>query len=115
MQVLRLLFSAVVFSPLEDDSMKSILSLKPVARSRDCVEYGGGPIMLYEVQGLPEGRAISIRNVRAQSQEPVWQFGAHFKGYPTRWTGAFKTAEEALAQLQENLDEADVEVGEVAQ
>ena len=95
--------------------MKSTLSLKPVARSRDGVEYGSGPIMLYEVQGLPEGRAISIRNVRAQSQEPVWQFGAHFKGYPTRWTGAFKTAEEALAQLQENLDEADVEVGEVAQ
>jgi hypothetical protein len=95
--------------------MKSILSLKPVAQSRKGVEYGSGPIMLYEVQGLPEGRAISIRNVRAQSQEPVWQFGAHFKGYPTRWTGAFKTAEETLAQLQENLDEADVEVGEVAQ
>jgi hypothetical protein len=62
--------------------MKSILSLKPIAQSRRGVEYGSGPIMLYEVQGLPEGRAISIRNVRAQSQEPVWQFGAHFKGYP---------------------------------
>ena len=95
--------------------MKSILSLKPVAQSRKGVEYGSGPVMLYEVEGLPEGRAISIRNVRPQSQEPVWQFGVHFKGYPTRWTGAFKTADEALAQLQENLDEADVEVGEIAQ
>jgi hypothetical protein len=95
--------------------MKSILSLKPVAHSRKGVEYGSGLVFLYEVQGLPQGRAISIRNVRAQEQEPVWQFGAHFKGYPTRWTGAFKTAEAALAQLQENLDEADVEVGEVAQ
>jgi hypothetical protein len=95
--------------------MKSILSLKPVAQSRKGVEYGSGPVMLYEVEGLPEGRAISIRKVRAQSQEPVWQFGVHFKGYPTRWTGAFKTADEALAQLQENLDEADVEVGEIAQ
>jgi hypothetical protein len=71
--------------------------------------------MLYEVEGLREGRAISIRNVRAEAQEPVWQFGAHFKGYPTRWSGTFKTAEEALAQLQENLDEAEVEVGEIMQ
>ena len=55
--------------------MKPILSLKPVAQSRKGVE--SGPVMLYEVQGLPEGRAISIRNVRAQSQESVWQFGAH--------------------------------------
>lgn len=95
--------------------MKSILSLKPVAQSRKGVEYGSGPTMLYKVEGLPGGREISIRNVRAASQEPVWQFGAHFKGYPTRWSGTFKTAEEALAQLQENLDEANVEVGEIAQ
>ena len=95
--------------------MKAILSLKPVAQSRNGIEYGSGPVFLYEVQGLPQGRTISIRNVRAQEHEPVWQFGAHFKGYPTRWSGAFKTAEEALAQLQENLDEADVEVGEIAQ
>jgi hypothetical protein len=95
--------------------MKPILSLKRVAQSRKGVESGTWPVMLYEVEGLPEGRAILIRNVRAASQEPVWQFGAHFKGYPTMWTGAFKTAEEALAQLQEKLDEADVEVGEVAQ
>jgi hypothetical protein len=95
--------------------MKSSLSVKPVAQSRKGFEHGSGPVMLYEVGGLPEGRAISIRNVRAESQEPVWQFGAHFKGYPTRWSGAFKTVEEALAHLQENLDEADVEVGEIAQ
>jgi hypothetical protein len=95
--------------------MKLILSLKPVAQSRKGVEYGSGPVMLYEVEGLPKGRAIPIRNVRAEAQEPGWQFGAHFKGYPTRWSGAFKTAEEALAQLQENLDEAGVEVGEIAQ
>jgi len=95
--------------------MKSILGLKPVAQSRKGVEYGSGPVMLYEVQGLPQGRAISIRNVRAQEQESVWQFGAHFKGYPTRWTGAFKTAAEALAQIQESLDEADVEAGEIVQ
>lgn len=95
--------------------MKSVLSLKPVASSRAGVQYGSGPVMLYRVEGLPEGREISIRNVRAASQEPVWQFGSHFKGYPTRWSGAFKTAEDALAQLQENLNEADVEVGEIAQ
>jgi hypothetical protein len=115
MHAFRLLFSPVVFSLLERKTMKSILSLKPVAQSRKGIEYGTGPVMLYKVEGLPESREISIRNVRPASQEALWQFGAHFKGYPTRWTGSFKTAEDALAQVQENLDEADIEVGEIAQ
>ncbi len=44
--------------------MKYKLTLKPIARSRTGVERGTGPVMLYEVEGLPEGRKISIRNVR---------------------------------------------------
>jgi hypothetical protein len=87
--------------------VKYKLILKPVARSRNGIEYGTGAVMLYEVEGLPEGQKISIRNVRAESQEPMWQVGGHTTGHPTKWTGAFKTAEEALAQLQREIDSAD--------
>ena len=38
--------------------MKYRLSLKPVARFRTGAEYGTGPVMLYEVAGLPEGQKI---------------------------------------------------------
>jgi hypothetical protein len=90
------------------------LTLKPTARSRTGAEYETGPVMLYEIEGLPEGQKISIRNVRPVTQEPVWQIGAHMKGRETRWTGTFESAEEALAQLQEQLDSVDEETREVA-
>jgi len=95
--------------------MKYRLSLKPIARSRTGVEYGTGPVMLYEIEGLADGQKISIRNVRPATQEPVWQIGAHIKGRETRWTGTFESADEALAQLQEQLDSADEEITGVAQ
>src|SRR5271165_2164761 len=79
------------------------------------VEYGTGPVMLYEVEGLADGQKISIRNVRPATLEPVWQIGAHIKGRETRWTGTFESADEALAQLQEQLDSADEEITGVAQ
>ena len=95
--------------------MEYKLSLKPIARSRTGVEYGTGPVMLYEVEGLPEGKTISIRNVRPANQQPIWQIGAHNKGRQTRWTGTSETAEEALARLQEDLDCVDEEIRELAQ
>ena len=94
--------------------MKYKLTLKPTARSRTGVEYGTGPVMLYEIEGLPEGQKISIRDVRPVTQEPVWQIGAHMKGRETRWTGTHESADEALAQLQEQLDSADECASEVA-
>ena len=90
--------------------MQFNLTLKPIARSRAGVECGTGPIMLYEVEGLPGGQKISIRNIRPAGQQPIWQIGPHFRGRETRWTGTFESADEALAQLQEQLDSADEEV-----
>jgi hypothetical protein len=95
--------------------MQIKLTLKPIARSRTGVEYGTGPVMLYEVEGLPGGQKISIRNVCPAGQQSVWQIGAHFRGRETRWTGTFESADEALAQLQEQLDSADEGVTGVAQ
>ena len=95
--------------------MHSKLTLKPIGRSRTGVEYGTGPVMLYEVEGLPGVQRISIRNVRPAGQQPIWQVGAHFRGRETRWTGTFESADEALAQLQEQLDSADEEATGAAQ
>jgi hypothetical protein len=83
------------------------LSLRPIASARSGQVYGFGEMFLYEVDGLPDGQIISIRNVRASVKEPVWEVGKHQKGQQTRWTGSFKTAEDALAHLQEGIDAAD--------
>jgi hypothetical protein len=95
--------------------MQPTLSLKPVARSRTGAEYGTGPVMLCEVEGLPNGQRISIRNVRPAGQQPVWQIGAHIRGRETRWAGTFESAEDAPVQLQEQLDSADEETTGVSQ
>jgi hypothetical protein len=83
------------------------LSLRPIASARSGQVYDSGKTFLYEVNGLPDGQVISIRNVRASVHEPVWEVGKHQKGRETRWTGSFKTAENALAHLQEEIDDAD--------
>ena len=51
--------------------MQYKLILKPIARSRTGPEVGTGPIMLNEVEGLPDGQKISIRNVRPVDQAPI--------------------------------------------
>jgi hypothetical protein len=73
--------------------MQFNLTLKPIARSRAGVECGTGPIMLYEVEGLPGGQKISIRNIRLAGQQPIWQIGPHFRERETRWTGTFESAD----------------------
>ena len=40
--------------------MKYKLTLKPSARSRTGVEYGTGPVMVYDVEGLPEGQKFQL-------------------------------------------------------
>src|SRR5712691_6194958 len=89
-------------------AVKYVLSLRSKASARSGVEYGTGIPLLYEMEGLPEGQEVSIRNVRAHLQEPSWQIGGHIVGQPTRWTGDFKSAEEALVQLQLELDMSEV-------
>jgi hypothetical protein len=95
--------------------MTQKLSLKPAASFRSGEVSETGPTMVYEVEGLPDTRKISIRNVQAAAQQPIWQIGAHTKGYNTRWTGTFESASEALTQLQEQIDSADEEPADLAQ
>lgn len=90
--------------------MNHKLSLKPKGSSRSGLEYGTGLLTTwYEVRGLRDGQAISI--ILAACPEPVWQI----HGDTTKRTCAFKSAAEALAQLQEELDSVDEETREVAQ
>jgi hypothetical protein len=51
--------------------MRFKLSLRPVASARSGEVYGSGKTFLYEVDGLPDGQVISMRNVRASVKEPV--------------------------------------------
>ena len=39
-----------------------------------------GPVMMYEVKGLPEGQRVLIANFRTEEQVPVWQIGGHVIG-----------------------------------
>jgi hypothetical protein len=87
--------------------MKYKLSLKAIAYSHDGLEYGTGPAILYKIQGLPEGENLLLRNVRPRFREGEWQVGDHTTGMVTKWTGAFKTAERALLQLQKEIDSAE--------
>ena len=80
------------------------LSLKPIAYSQNGLEYGTGPVILYKIQGLPEGENLLLRNVRPRFREGEWQVGDHTTGRVTKWAGAFKTAEGALLQLQKEID-----------
>ena len=63
-----------------------------------------GPIMMYEVKGLPEGQRVTIANFCTEEQAPGWQIGGHVIGKPVRWTGVFRSREDALAQLQREID-----------
>lgn len=60
--------------------------------------------MMYEVEGLPQSRRVSIANFRTEEQLPVWKIGGHVIGSRIKWTGAFKSPEQALAQLQREID-----------
>ena len=91
----------------ETDASKAMtnkLILKPVAKSHNGLEYGSGPVIIYTVEGLPEEQNLLIRNVRPRSQEGEWQVGERTAGMATKWTGAFKTAQDALRQLQKDID-----------
>lgn len=81
-------------------NVKFRLTLKPHARSLSTTGDSTGPVMMYEVEGL----RVSIANFRAEEQIPVWQIGGHVMGRPVKWTGAFKSPEDALAQLQREID-----------
>jgi hypothetical protein len=87
--------------------MKYTLKLNAQMAARSGSEYGSGKTFLYDVNGLPEGQKITIKNISPDGQTPVWQTGCYMVGQETKWTGAFNTPDEALAQLQKDIDAAD--------
>jgi len=85
--------------------MRNLAAGELAARSGS--EHGTGKTFLYDVNGLPKGQKITIKNTSPEHQTPRWQIGGHTIGQETKWTGAFVTPEEALAQLQKEIDNAD--------
>jgi hypothetical protein len=88
-------------------NLEYTLSLKAQMAARSGPEYGTGKTRRYDVNGLPEGQKITIKNTSPEHQTPRWQIGGYTIGQETKWTGAFNTPEEALGQLQKDIDNAD--------
>ena len=84
--------------------MSNKLVVKPVSRSHNGLEFGSGPVIISTVEGLPDGQNLLIRNVRPRCEDGEWQVGERSTGIATKWTGAFKTAQDALRQLQKEID-----------
>jgi len=83
--------------------MKRTLTLLPLSRSRIGPIVGTGPITQYEVSGLLPGQEASIANFGTEDQHS-WRIFRVKDGIDTGWIGDHKTAEDALAILQKEID-----------
>ena len=85
--------------------MKCTLTLREVARSRTGPIWHSGPVMQYRVEGMQPGHLAMIANTRANEAPASWQI-LHVKdGVSSEWAGDYKTAEDALAAIQEEFGE----------
>jgi hypothetical protein len=66
---------------------------------------GTGPVIQYSVVGMPQGQEASIANWQASHSEAIWKILRVKAGAQSDWTGTYKTAEEALAVLQKEIDD----------
>jgi hypothetical protein len=80
--------------------MSLTLTKHEVARSRDGpIRRTKGPIIQYRVGGLPQEERAFIANFR-KGHEDSWRIFHTKKGIDAHWKGDYKTADDALAVLQ---------------
>ena len=81
--------------------MSVTLTKHDIARSRDEPAIGTkGPIIQYRVEGLPLEERAFIANFAGSLYEESWRIFHTKKGIDARWNGDYKTADDALAALQ---------------
>lgn len=79
------------------------LTMHAVARSHDGpVLRPTDPVFFYEVDGMPNGEIVQILNLRAHGREANWEIRCLATD---AYTGDYKTAEEALAALQKQIEQ----------
>ena len=76
-------------------NMSVILAMHEIAHSRRMK----GPIIQYRVGGLPTGETAFITNF-GRGHEDSWRIFHTKSGIDAHWQGDFKTADDALAALQ---------------
>ncbi len=83
--------------------MTHTLTLREVARSRTGPIHGTGPIMQYEVQGMPTGQKAFVANMEGSQRPARWQVLRVKNGFSRGWRGDYKTAADALEALRKEL------------
>ena len=61
-------------------------------------------INYHQVNGMPDGQKAFITKKSGNVLDPRWQLRCEKDGVSTDWTGDYKTADEALAVLQKEVD-----------
>ena len=86
--------------------MKHTLTLgRVVSRSRSGPVFGAGPVMQYEIDGMPPGQKAFVANMEASQRPARWQILYVREGITGEWMGNHKTAADALKALQKELDD----------
>jgi hypothetical protein len=81
--------------------MSVTLTKHEIARSRDEPVIGTkGPIIQYSVGGLPPEEKAFIANFGGSLYEESWRVFHTKQGIEAHWNGDYKTADDALAALQ---------------
>jgi hypothetical protein len=82
-------------------NMTPTLTKHEIARSHDGPVNGTkGPIIQYRVGGLPPEERAFIANFGGFPCEDSWRVFHTKKGIDAHWSGDYKTADDALAALQ---------------
>jgi len=89
------------YAPDRRINMSLILTKHEIARSRDGPFHGTkGQIIQYRVGGLPPEERAFIANFGGFPCEESWRVFHTKKGIDAHWSGDHKTADDALAALQ---------------
>jgi hypothetical protein len=80
-------------------AVKTKLTLEVVARSGEGRVYGNGQVIQYRVVGLPRGDQAMIANFGAPERNE-WKVLRVEDDAQGEWTGEYKSAEAALAEIQ---------------
>ena len=58
----------------------------------------------YQVNGMPDGQKGFITRKSGSILDPRWELRREKDGVSSDWTGSYKTADDALAAIQKEVD-----------
>ncbi|MBZ5593784.1 MAG: hypothetical protein LAP39_16220 [Acidobacteriia bacterium] len=82
--------------------MQYSLTLHEDASFRRGPVYASGPVIVYRVGGMPDGKTAKIANFGAPNRNDWRIMRISADNTQTDWTGHYESVEDALAALQQN-------------